>query len=97
MATNNPNQAAKYASSSDAKNPMGFCPFQESEIGVIPVRYALDDADERDFQGRDIGLNPLESRDPWTPPFKTRYRPYTLRQLRDGWLYAFNETEQQLD
>lgn len=45
------NKAAMCASTRDVRSPAGLCPFQRSDIGIIPVRYALDDMDDMDEQG----------------------------------------------
>ena len=83
------NKAAMCASTRDAKSPAGLCPFQRSDIGIIPVRYALDDMDEQGVQ-----MHPLPSTDTqWKGRFTPKQRQYTLRQLRDGWLYVYDETE----
>ncbi|MEZ9624528.1 T6SS effector BTH_I2691 family protein [Aliivibrio fischeri] len=83
------NKAAMCASTRDIKSPVGLCPFQRSYIGIIPVRYALDDMNEQGVQ-----MHPLPSTDTqWKGRFTPKQRQYTLRQLRDGWLYVYDETD----
>nr|VVV05846.1 hypothetical protein AW0309160_03329 [Aliivibrio wodanis] len=83
------NKAAMCASTRDVRSPAGLCPFQRSDIGIIPVRYALDDMDEQGGQ-----MHPLPSTDTqWKGRFTPQQRQYTLRQLRDGWLYVYDETD----
>lgn len=83
------NKAAMCASTRDAKSPAGLCPFQRSDIGIIPVRYALDEMNEQGLQ-----MHPFPASDPqWKGRFTPKQRQYTLRQLRDGWLYVYDETD----
>ncbi|MGD8109963.1 T6SS effector BTH_I2691 family protein [Vibrio sp. TRT 17S01] len=66
-----------------------LCPFRRNDVGIIPVRYALDDMNE---QGQP--LHPLPTTDTqWQGRFAPKQRQYTLRQLRDGWLYVYDETD----
>lgn len=89
----NPNQAAKTGQTNDAQNPASACPFKQPLIGIIPVRYAFDVYDD---QGQ--ALHPLPKADrQWKGQFSTKQRSYTLRQLRDGWLYVYDETAKILD
>ncbi|ASU21449.1 hypothetical protein CCZ37_02045 [Vibrio qinghaiensis] len=88
----NPNQAAKTGQTNDAQNPASACPFKQPLIGIIPVRYAFDVYDD---QGQ--ALHPLPKADrQWKGQFSTKQRSYTLRQLRDGWLYVYDETAKTL-
>ncbi|MBF4243912.1 hypothetical protein EA004_02485 [Vibrio anguillarum] len=88
----NPNQAAKTGQTNDAQNPASACPFKQSLIGIIPVRYAFDVYDD---QGQ--ALHPLPKADrQWKGQFSIKQRSYTLRQLRDGWLYVYDETAKTL-
>lgn len=88
----NPNQAAKTGQTNDAQNPASACPFKQPLIGIIPVRYAFDVYDK---QGQ--ALHPLPKADrQWKGQFTTKQRSYTLRQLRDGWLYVYDETAKTL-
>jgi len=71
----------------------GQCPLKAGEIAIYPVRYAIDESPAR---GSAQGPNPLAKG--WSskhlPSLKTR--SYTLRQLRDGWLYVWDETDRTL-
>lgn len=71
----------------------GQCPLKAGEIAIHPVRYAIDESPAR---GSAQGPNPLPNG--WNaghlPRLKTR--SYTLRQLRDGWLYVWDETNRTL-
>lgn len=73
----------------------GQCPLQQREVAIFPVRYALDQAAESPDQA---GPNPIPS--DWqghqTLPALSQ-RSYTLRQLRDGWLYVLDHTTNTLD
>lgn len=83
------NKAAMCASTRDVRSPVGLCPFQRSDIGIIPVRYALDDMNEQGLQ-----MHPFPASDTqWKGRFTPKQRQYTLRQLRDGWLYVYDETD----
>ncbi len=69
---------------------VAMCPFQQREVGIIPVRYALDDMDEKGQP-----LHPFPDKDSqWQGRFSPKQRHYTLRQLRDGWLYVYDETDE---
>ncbi|PMM06375.1 hypothetical protein BCT63_06535 [Vibrio kanaloae] len=84
-----PNKVAKCASTKNAKSSSASCPFQSNKIGIIPVRYAFDDMNK---QGQP--LHPLPTTDTqWQGRFTPTQRQYTLRQLRDGWLYVYDETD----
>ncbi|MCR9386381.1 T6SS effector BTH_I2691 family protein [Vibrio metoecus] len=88
----NPNQAAKTGQTNDAQNPASACPFKQPLVGIIPVRYAFDVYDD---QGQ--ALHPLPKADrQWKGQFSIKQRSYTLRQLRDGWLYVYDETAKTL-
>ncbi|ENM5756971.1 T6SS effector BTH_I2691 family protein [Vibrio mimicus] len=88
----NPNQAAKTGQTNDAQNPASACSFKQPLIGIIPVRYAFDVYDD---QGQ--ALHPLPKADrQWKGQFSIKQRSYTLRQLRDGWLYVYDETAKTL-
>ncbi|AEH34213.1 T6SS effector BTH_I2691 family protein [Vibrio anguillarum] len=88
----NPNQAAKTGQTNDAQNPASACPFKQPLIGIIPVRYAFDVYDK---QGQALHSLPEADRQ-WKGQFSTKQRSYTLRQLRDGWLYVYDETAKTL-
>ncbi|MEB0077860.1 T6SS effector BTH_I2691 family protein [Pseudomonas sp. CCI3.2] len=65
------------------------CPFKNAEIAIVPMRYALD---RSHYDVDPAALTPLSPRGKWAflPPLKTR--TYTLRQLREGYVYVFDET-----
>lgn len=73
---------------------MSMCPFKGPAVAIVPVRYALDrtrrDADADELKTR---LKPLPAAGKWAdlPDLKTR--AYTLRQLYDGYVYVFDETD----
>ncbi len=73
----------------------GQCPLQQQEIAIFPVRYAIDEASENSDEP---GPNPIPAE--WqghqSLP-QLHKRTYTLRQLRDGWLYVINRTTNILD
>ncbi|MFT7681532.1 MAG: hypothetical protein ACI935_000999 [Moritella dasanensis] len=67
-----------------------------NQIGILPVRYAFSDKiveslDEERERLDSTGTN-LES-----GLMSSGMRDYTLRQLRDGWLYVYNDTTSELD
>ena len=72
---------------------MHLCPFKGPDIAIVPMRYALDRS-RHDPQPDQ--LTPLHPDGQWheQPPLKTR--TYTLRQLRDGYLYVFDENAKTL-
>ncbi len=87
-----PNDAAKTGQTKDAQDPAGTCPMKHLEMGIIPVRYAFDDNDENGQQ-----LHPIpDNNKQWQGRFKSKQRHYTLRQLRDGWLYVYDSTDKTL-
>ncbi|WP_235466593.1 toxin VasX, partial [Aeromonas australiensis] len=59
---------------------------------LVPVRYALDEV----FEVPATQPHPLPAKD-FKGPLALKANPYTLRQLRDGWLYVFDETAKELD
>lgn len=87
-----PNDAAKTGQTKDAQDPAGTCPMKHLEMGIIPVRYAFDDNDENGQQLHPIPGNNKQ----WQGRFKSKQRHYTLRQLRDGWLYVYDSTDKTL-
>ncbi|WP_372242566.1 toxin VasX, partial [Pseudomonas sp. C1C7] len=68
----------------------GQCGLMQREVAVFPVRYAVDESPQK---GSSQGPNPLPKKwsAPTLPPLKTR--SYTLRQLRDGWLYVWSSAD----
>ncbi|WP_421248943.1 toxin VasX [Aeromonas jandaei] len=87
-----PNQAADAAGNKDCKSPVGTCPFKNKEIALVPVRYALDEL----FDAPATQPHPLPSKG-FKGALALKATPYTLRQLRDGWLYVFDEKTKMLD
>ncbi|WP_421211881.1 toxin VasX [Aeromonas sp. 600479] len=87
-----PNQAAGAAGNKDCKSPVGTCPFKNKEIALVPVRYALDEL----FDAPAKQPHPLPSKG-FKGALALKATPYTLRQLRDGWLYVFDEKTKMLD
>ncbi|PAU77483.1 toxin VasX [Halomonas salipaludis] len=73
----------------------GVCPLL-MDVTLFPVRYAIDEAPR---QADEPAPHPLSER--WQGPDYPRLttRGYTLRQLRDGWLYVYVEEgdEQRID
>ncbi|SDM94876.1 hypothetical protein SAMN05192555_1322 [Franzmannia pantelleriensis] len=73
----------------------GVCPLLV-DVTLFPVRYAIDEAPR---QADEPAPHPLSER--WQGPDYPRLttRGYTLRQLRDGWLYVYVEEddEQRID
>lgn len=90
---------AEEAANSESQKPVDclstVCPLNENELGIVPVRYALNSFLTEDsveswlqklkpetqapFQDHATLLSPTE--------FETRH--YTLRQLRDGFVYVY--------
>ncbi|MEH6563721.1 MAG: T6SS effector BTH_I2691 family protein [Halopseudomonas sp.] len=66
------------------------CPLKALEVAIFPVRYAIDESAPK---GSSQGPNPLPA------GFEAGHLPvlesrsYTLRQIRDGWLYVWDETD----
>ncbi|MFB1079121.1 toxin VasX [Photobacterium damselae] len=81
--------SAEIAGTKSPSSPAGTCPLQTKEVGIIPVRYAIDAT-----MGTK-GLFPLPEGDDWQPTFNINL-PYTLRQLRDGWLYVYSKKQKVL-
>ncbi|PST86501.1 hypothetical protein C9I86_14820 [Photobacterium sp. NCIMB 13483] len=76
--------AAEIGGSASPSSPAGACPLQAKDVGIIPVRYAIDGA-----MGEEPSYS-LPDGTHWKPTFKLNQH-YTLRQLRDGWLYVFSK------
>ncbi|MDP5291717.1 T6SS effector BTH_I2691 family protein [Oceanimonas sp. CHS3-5] len=84
-----PINAALNEPQEDVRSAIGTCPFAGLEIGIVPVRYAIDEI--ADDSGETLlGKHPLPENGLWQPPLQLD-APYTLRQLRDGWLYVYSE------
>ncbi|MGR5048920.1 toxin VasX [Photobacterium damselae] len=81
--------SAEIAGTKSPSSPAGTCPLQTKEVGIIPVRYAIDPT-----MGTK-GLFPLPEGGDWQPTFNINL-PYTLRQLRDGWLYVYSKKQKVL-
>ncbi|MGH1389513.1 MAG: T6SS effector BTH_I2691 family protein [Aeromonas jandaei] len=88
-----PNQAAGAAGNKDCKSPVGTCPFKNKEIALVPVRYALDEP----FAPPQKQPHPLPAGAGFVAPLKLKESCYALRQLRDGWLYVYDEKAKVLD
>ncbi|MGQ4880701.1 T6SS effector BTH_I2691 family protein [Billgrantia sp. LNSP4103-1] len=73
----------------------GMCPLL-LDVAIFPVRYAIDEAPR---QAGEPAPHPLTS--PWQGPDYPGLQTcsYTLRQLRDGWVYVWveEEGEQRID
>ena len=86
MSSDNPISAAQSSNSSDSKSVAKTCPVSGENVAIVPVRYAIDDMDEKGNQ-----LNPFPEKGNWQGPFKLKHAKYTMRRLRDGWLYVYDE------
>lgn len=73
----------------------GQCPLQQQEVAIFPVRYAVDEAPQ---DPDETAPNPIPA--DWqghqSLP-RLHKRTYTLRQLRDGWLYVVDRTTNTID
>ncbi|MGY2463712.1 T6SS effector BTH_I2691 family protein [Vreelandella sulfidaeris] len=71
----------------------GMCPLL-IDVALFPVRYAIDEAPA---EAGASAPHPIAGQAPDYPDIETR--SYTIRQLRDGWLYVWveEEGEQRLD
>jgi len=83
------NNAAMCGSKKDAKNPVGACPVKFGVIDIIPVRYAIDDMDNEEKEQK----HPLLDTHKGHGFFDVAHSKYTLRQLRDGWLYVYSNKD----
>ncbi|MGX5218220.1 T6SS effector BTH_I2691 family protein [Pseudomonas segetis] len=83
-------QAQRNQAFDDTPLSHGQCSLMAGEVAIFPVRYALDESPEK---GTNQGPNPLPS--DWQggalPSLQTR--SYTLRQLRDGWVYVWDSID----
>ena len=80
-------QARRNQRFSNAPMGSGQCALMAQEVALFPVRYALDESPPT--KGNPQGPNPLPKGWAGTPP-ALQTRSYTLRQLRDGWLYVLS-------
>ncbi|AUY08971.1 T6SS effector BTH_I2691 family protein [Aeromonas sp. ASNIH2] len=90
---NTPNQAAQCANTTDSKSPAGVCPLKNKKIAIIPVRYALDEL----FSPPQKQPHPVPAGAGFVVPLKLKESGYALRQLRDGWLYVYDEKTKTFD
>lgn len=88
-----PNQVAQCANTTDSKSPAGVCPLKNKKIAIIPVRYALDEP----FSPPQKQPHPVPAGAGFVVPFKLKESGYALRQLRDGWLYVYDEKAKTFD
>ncbi|MNF37004.1 hypothetical protein D3C84_179120 [compost metagenome] len=88
-----PNQAAQCANTTDSKSPAGVCPLKNKKIAIIPVRYALDEP----FSPPQKQPHPVPAGAGFVVPLKLKESGYALRQLRDGWLYVYDEKAKTFD
>ncbi|WP_406733994.1 T6SS effector BTH_I2691 family protein [Vibrio scophthalmi] len=82
------NASASQQPSTEVGSIAGQCPMQAMGIDIIPVRYAIDESLE-DGSGR-FGLPEKWQGNGIFADDLTRSN-YTLRQLRDGWLYVISD------
>ncbi|WP_339496258.1 T6SS effector BTH_I2691 family protein [Pseudomonas sp. RA_105y_Pfl2_P56] len=79
-------QANRNQAFTNAQMGSGQCSLMAGEVAIFPVRYAVDESPKK---GTNQGPNPLPK--DWTgKPTELKTRSYTLRQLRDGWLYVWD-------
>lgn len=70
------------------------CSLKNGLINIIPVRYALDSFVEREKGSAPTAAMPLSESKDWQPRFTgLKTRDYTLRQLRNGWVYVYKHPE----
>ena len=67
----------------------GTCMLRGEQIAVVPMRYALD---RSSFDPEPDKLTPLLPYGQWASLPDLLTRQWTLRQLRSGYLYSFDET-----
>lgn len=65
------------------------CPLAHAEVAIFPVRYALDESPQKNSSQ---GPHPLSADWPADALPSLKTRSYTLRQLRDGWVYVWDNT-----
>ncbi|MCS3766248.1 hypothetical protein HNP12_000287 [Aeromonas hydrophila] len=88
-----PNQVAQCANTTDSKSPAGVCPLKNKKIAIIPLRYALDEP----FSPPQKQPHPVPAGAGFVVPLKLKESGYALRQLRDGWLYVYDEKAKTFD
>lgn len=82
-------QANRNQAFTNAPMGSGQCSLMAGEVAIFPVRYALDESPQK---GSAQGPNPLPKG--WSgKPAELKTRSYTLRQLRDGWLYVWDSVD----
>ncbi|OEE75041.1 toxin VasX [Vibrio genomosp. F6] len=79
---------AKKQPSERVGSVVGICPLKTESIEIVPIRYAIDEYAEDKKQP-----NPLPAYWRGSPFFSDdiKENSFTLRQLRDGWLYVCKE------
>ncbi|WP_415055683.1 T6SS effector BTH_I2691 family protein [Halopseudomonas sp.] len=73
----------------------GQCPLLQQEVAIFPVRYAVDEAPQDPDEPAPNPI-PADWQGHQSLP-RLHKRTYTLRQLRDGWLYVVDRTTNTLD
>ncbi|NOI74126.1 hypothetical protein F0224_00450 [Vibrio coralliilyticus] len=68
-------------------------------INIVPVRYAIDEIEDPEAEP---ATKPFGLPEEWKGKGSTKYSSdsglsYTLRQLRDGWLYVYDHMTKELD
>ncbi|EEX32853.1 membrane protein putative [Vibrio coralliilyticus ATCC BAA-450] len=68
-------------------------------INIVPVRYAIDEIEDPEAEP---ATKPFGLPEDWKGKGSTKYSAdsglsYTLRQLRDGWLYVYDHMTKELD
>ena len=71
----------------------GACPLNGPDVAIVPMRYALD---RSRYDENPNKLKPLLKTGQWSLFPELTTRSYTLRQLRNGYVYVFDETEKTL-
>ncbi|SQG00788.1 membrane protein [Paucimonas lemoignei] len=71
----------------------GTCPFKGPDIAIVPMRYALD---RSRYDIDPAQLTPLSAETQWEYFKPLQSRGHTLRQLRDGFVYVYDETAEVL-
>ncbi|OOF25670.1 hypothetical protein BZJ19_08540 [Salinivibrio proteolyticus] len=89
-----PISAAKCANNQDSRDPTGPCPLKGGSVGFVPVRYAFDNGYDQDDYTPIFALPKKWQGEAW---LEAEYSQRTLRQLRDGWLYVYDQDAERLD